>query len=154
MSDKSKQTTDLAAVIKSLRGYLLEKGNRIERGPSYEGQSKTPASVAQTARQYEGRGYTKYMQVGNPPIYAMLGRGHQEVHIFQPQDPQVREWLEDDQKALNDPTVRAHLLQSAGLSESDLAAARKPQVFRIAEVDDVFIITNEDAPPERRGGSD
>jgi hypothetical protein len=35
--------------------------------------------------------------------------------------------------ALNDPTVRAHLLQSAGLSESDLPAARKPQVFRITE---------------------
>ena len=150
MSDKTKQTTDLTAVIKSLKSYLLEKGNRIERGPSYEGQSKTPASVAQTVQMYEGMGYTKYMQVGNPPIYAMLGRGHHEVHIFQPQDPQVREWLEDDQKALNDPTVRAHLLQSAGLSESELAVARKPQVFRIAEVDDVFIITNEDAPPERR----
>jgi len=150
MSDKSKQTTDLAAVIKSLKGYLLEKGNRIERGPSYESEGKTPASVAEMVKRYEGRGYAKYMQVGNPPIYAMLGRGHQEVHIFQPQDPQVREWLEDDQKALNDPVVRAHLLQSAGLSESDLAAARKPQVFRIAEVEGVFVITNEDAPPERR----
>ncbi len=150
MSDKSKQTTDLAAVIKSLKGYLLEKGNRIERGPSYESEGKTPASVAEMVKRYEGRGYAKYMQVGNPPIYAMLGRGHQEVHIFQPQDPQVREWLEDDQKALNDPAVRAHLLQSASLSESDLAAARKPQVFRIAEVEGVFVITNEDAPPERR----
>ena len=150
MSDKTKQTTDLTAVIKSLKSYLLEKGNRIERGPSYEGQSKTPASVAQTVRMYEGMGYTKYMQVGNPPIYAMLGRGHHEVHIFQPQDPQVREWLEDDQKALNDPAVRAYLLQSAGLSESELPVARKPQVFRVAEVDDVFVITSEDAPPERR----
>jgi hypothetical protein len=149
MSDK-KPNTDLAAIIKSLKGYLLEKGNRLERGPSYEGQSKTPASVAEMIRRYEGRGYTKYMQVGTPPIYAMLGRGHQEVHIFQPQDPQVREWLEDDQKALNDPAVRAYLLQSAGLSESDVPVARKPQVFRVAEVDDVFVITNEDAPPERR----
>lgn len=150
MSDKTKPSTDLAAIIKSLKSYLLEKGHRIERGPSYEAQGKAPASVAEMARRYEGRGYSKYMQVGNPPIYAMLGRDHQEVHIFQPQDPQVREWLEDDQKALNDPTVRAYLLQSAGLSESDLAAARKPQVFRIAEVEGVFIITNEDAPPERR----
>ena len=150
MSDKTKPATDLAAVIKSLKGYLLEKGHRIERGPVYESQDKTPASVAEMVKRYEGRGYTKYMQVGAPPIYAMLGRGHQEVHIFQPQDPQVREWLEDDQKALNDPAVRAHLLQSASLSESDLAAARKPQVFRIAEVEGVFVITNEDAPPERR----
>lgn len=90
------------------------------------------------------------MQVGNPPIYAMLARGHQEAHIFQPQDLQVREWLEDDQKALNDPTVRAYLLQSAGLSESELQAARKPQIFRITEVEGVFVITNEDAPPGLR----
>ncbi|RUQ31297.1 MAG: hypothetical protein EKK68_09185 [Candidatus Competibacteraceae bacterium] len=149
MSNKAKPATDLAAIIKSLKGYLLEKGHRFERGPIYEGQGKTPASVAETAKRYEGRGYTRYMQVGDPPVYAMLGRGHEEVHIFQPQDPKVREWLEDDRVALNDPTVRAHLLQSAGLSESELAVARKPQIFRITEVDDVFIITNEDAPPGR-----
>jgi hypothetical protein len=60
MSD-NKPTADLAAIIKSLRGYLLEKGHRIERGPSYEGQSKTPASVAEMVRRYERRGYTKYI---------------------------------------------------------------------------------------------
>ncbi|HAS52266.1 MAG TPA: hypothetical protein DCS21_11195 [Gammaproteobacteria bacterium] len=146
MSNKTNPATDLAAVIKSLKGYLLEKGHRFERGPIYEGQNKTPASVAQTAKGYEARGYAKYMQVGDPPVYVMLGRGHEEVHIFQPQDSKVREWLEDDRVALNDPAVRAHLLQSANLSESDLAAARKPQIFRITEVDDVFIITSEDAP--------
>ena len=150
MSDKTKLSTDLAAIIKSLKSYLLEKGNRIERGLSFEGQGKTPTSVAEMTKRYEGRGYAKYMQVGNPPIYAMLGRGHQEVHIFQPQDPQVREWLEDDKVALNDPTVRAYLLQSAGLSEGELPDARKPQVFRITETDDVFIITNEDARPKSR----
>ncbi len=149
MSNKAKPATDLAAIIKSLKGYLLEKGHRFERGPIYEGQGKTPASVAETAKRYEGRGYTRYMQVGDPPVYAMLGRGHEEVHIFQPQDPKVREWLEDDRVALNDPTIRAHLLQSAGLSESELAVARKPQIFRITEVDDVFIITSEDTPPGR-----
>ena len=149
MSNKAKPATDLAAIIKSLKGYLLEKGHRFERGPIYEGQGKTPASVAETAKRYEGRGYTRYMQVGDPPVYAMRGRGHEEVHIFQPQDPKVREWLEDDRVALNDPTVRAHLLQSAGLSESELAVARKPQIFRITEVDDVFIITSEDTPPGR-----
>lgn len=51
--------------------------------------------------------------------------------------------------ALNDPSVRAYLLQSAGLSESDLLVARTPQIFRIAEVDGVFIVTGEDAPPGR-----
>lgn len=150
MSGKNKPNNDLAAVIKSLKGYLLEKGHRLERGPHYEGQSQTSSSVAATARRYEGMGYTQYLQVGDPPVYAMLARGHQEVHIFQPQDPKVREWLEDDKVALNDPTVRAHLLQTANLSESELQAARKPQVFRITEVDDVFIITSEDAPPGRR----
>jgi hypothetical protein len=150
MSNKTKPATDLAAVIKSLKGYLLEKGHRFERGPIYEGQSKTPASVAETAKGYEARGYAKYMQVGDPPVYAMLGRGHEEVHIFQPQDPTVRAWLEDDRVALNDPTVRTHLLQSAGLSESDLPVAPRPQIFRITEVNDVFIITSADAPAERR----
>ena len=61
-------------------------------------------------------GYAKYMQVGDPPVYAMLGRGHQEVHVFQPQDPKVREWLEDEQKALNDPAMRQYLLRASGLS--------------------------------------
>ncbi len=150
MSDKTKPSIDLAASIKSLRGYLLEKGHRFERGPVYETESKTPTSVAATVRRYEGMGYAKYMQVGDPPIYAMLGRGHQEVHIFQPQDPKVREWLEDYRKALNDPAMREYMLQASGLSESELQAARKPQVFRITEVDDVFILTSEDAPPERR----
>lgn len=150
MSDKPKQTADLAAAIKSLKGYLLEKGHRFERGPVYEAESKTPISVAATVRRYEGMGYAKYMQVGDPPVYAMLGRGHQEVHIFQPQDPKVREWLEDDQKALNDPAMREYMLQASGMSESELQPARKPQIFRITEVDDVFIITSEDAPPGRR----
>ena len=50
MSDKTKPSTDLAAIIKSLKSYLLEKGHRIERGPSYEGQSKTPASVAEMVK--------------------------------------------------------------------------------------------------------
>ena len=150
MSEKTDPTRDLAAAIKSLKSYLLEKGHRFERGPVYEAESKTPANVAATVRRYEGMGYAKYMQVGNPPVYAMLGRGHQEVHIFQPQDPKIREWLEDEKVALNDPAMREHMLQASGLRESELQAARKPQIFRIAEVDDVFIITSEDAPPERR----
>lgn len=150
MSDKTRQTGDLTAAIKTLRSHLLEKGHRFERGASYEGQTQALSSVAQTVKMYEGMGYAKYMQVGNPPVYAMLGRGRHEVHIFQPQDPKVREWLEDDQVALNDPAVRAHLLETANLSESELPVADKPQIFRITEVDGVFIITSEDAPPERR----
>ena len=150
MSEKTNPTRDLAAAIKSLKSYLLEKGHRFERGPAYEAQNKTPSSVAETARRYEGMGYAKYMQVGDPPVYAMLARGHQEVHIFQPQDPKIREWLEDDRAALNDPAMREHMLRASGLSEGELQAASKPKVFRVAEVDDVFIITGEDAPAERR----
>lgn len=145
MSDQPKQTAEIAAAIKALRGYLLEKGHHFERGPRYESQTKALSSVAQTVQTYEKRGYTKYMQVGNPPVYAMLARGRQEVHVFQPQDPQVREWLEDEKVALNDPTVRAYLLQSTGLSEGDVPLASKPQRFRITDVDGVFIITSEEA---------
>lgn len=144
------KTDDVVAAIKELRRYLLEKGHRFERGPAYESQGKTLSSVAQAVRMYEGMGYAKFMQVGDPPVYAMLGRGHQEMHIFQPQDPQVREWLEDDQVALNDPAMRAYLAQSAGLQEGEIPAASNPKSFRITEVDDVYIITSEDAPPERR----
>ena len=149
MGNKGTSNTDLVAVIKSLRTYLLEKGHRFERGPRYESQNATVSSVAATVRRYVGLGYTSYMQVGDPPVYAMLGRGHQEVHIFEPQDPQVRAWLEDDQMALNHPAVRAHLLQGAGLSEGDVPLARTPQVFRVTEVDGVFIISSEDASPQR-----
>ena len=35
MSNKTKPATDLAAVIKSLKGYLLEKGHCFERGPRW-----------------------------------------------------------------------------------------------------------------------
>lgn len=145
MSDKTKQPVDLAAVIKTLRGHLLEKGNRFDRGSRYEGQAKALSDVAHTVRMYEGMGYSKFMQLGNPPVYAMLGRGHREVHVFQPQDPKIREWLEDDKAALDDPAMREYLLQISGFSESDLPVASKPQHFHISEVDGVFILTSEDA---------
>ncbi len=150
MSNETKPTAALTTAIRALRSHLMEKGHRFERGPSYESQNSTASSVAEMVKRYEGRGYARYMLVGNPPVYAMLARGRSEVHIFQPQDPQIREWLEDDRVALNSPEVRAHLLQTANLSESELPVADKPQIFRITEVDGVFIITSEDASPERR----
>lgn len=145
MNSKAKQTINLAAAIKALRGHLLEKGNRFDRGPRYEGQTKALPDVAHTVRMYEGMGYSKFMQLGEPAVYAMLGRGHREVHIFQLQDPKIREWLEDDKAALNDSAMREYLLQLSGLSESDLPVASKPQHFHISEVDGVFILTSEDA---------
>ena len=145
MSDQTQKTPDVAAAIKELRRYLLAKGHRFERGTRYEGQAKALSSVAQAIQMYEGMGYQKFMQVGDPPFYAMLARSRQEVHVFQPQDPQVREWLEDEKVALNDPTVRAYQLQSAGLSEGEVPVASKPQRFRITDVDGVFIMTSEEA---------
>ena len=153
MTNKSKPATDLAAAVRALHRHLLEKGNRFDRGSRYEGQNnqnKALSDVTQTVRMYEGMGYAKLMQLGEPPIYAALSRGHQEVHIFQPQDPKIREWLEDDKVSMNDPAMHAYLLQSAGLSENDLPVASKPQRFHITEVDGVFILASEDAPPERR----
>jgi len=146
MSEKStNQSSNFNAVVAALRRHLLEKGNRFEHGPDYKGDGKVLASVKQAAQMYEGMGYAKLIELGEPPAYAMLQRGHRELHIFQPQDPQVRRWLEDEQANPNDPAIRAYMLQDSGLSESDLAVAAKPRRYHINEVDDVFILTTEDA---------
>lgn len=144
MSEKTRSATSLDGVVAALRRHLLEKGNRFEHGPDYKGDGKVLASVKQTARMYEGMGYTKLIELGNPPVYAMLQRGHRELHIFQPQDPKVRQWLEDEQADPNDPAVRAYMLQKSGLSESDLAVAAKPRRYHINEVDEVFIVTTDE----------
>ncbi|MEZ5577088.1 MAG: hypothetical protein R3F44_16255 [Candidatus Competibacteraceae bacterium] len=73
-----------------------------------------------------------------------MQRGHREAHLFQPQDPQIRQWLEDGQVDLNDPAIRAYQMQKFGLGDSDVPAAGKPLRFHINEVDDVFIATADD----------
>ena len=102
------------------------------------------ANVRQTVRMYEGMGYARLVELGDPPAYAMLQRGHREVHVFQPQDPQVRRWLEDENADPNDPAIRAYMLDQSGLSEGDLAVAAKPRHYHINEVDEVFIVTTGD----------
>ncbi len=145
MSEKTVQsTTSLDGAVAALRQHMMEKGNRFEHGPDYEGDGKVLANVKQTARMYEGMGYAKLIELGNPPVYALLQRGHRELHVFQPQDPQIRQWLEDEQVNLNDPAIRAYMLQKSGLSESDLAVAAKPRRYHINEVDEVFIVTTDD----------
>lgn len=141
----NKPSTSLDAAVRALRRHLMEKGNRFDRGPAYEGNGKVLSSVRQTARMYEKMGYTKLMELGDPPAYAVLERGNREVHIFQPQDPKIREWLESDETALNDPAMRAYMLQKSGLNENELPVAVKPRLYHINEVDDVFIATTEDA---------
>jgi hypothetical protein len=98
---------------------------------------------------YEGMGYVKLMEFGDPPVYAVLERGHREAHIFQPQDPKIQAWLADDAAALNDPAMRAYLLQQSGLDEKDLPVTAKLRHFHINEVDNVFIATAEDEAPGR-----
>ena len=137
-------TTGLGGAVAALRRHLLEKGNLFEHGPDYKGDGKVLANVRQTVRMYEGMGYTKLVELGDPPVYAMLQRGHREAHIFQPQDPKIRRWLEDEQSNPNDPAIRAYLLSQSGLSESDLAVAAKPRRYHINEVDEVFIVTSDD----------
>ncbi len=144
MSDDVRQFDSRDAAVTALRRHLLEKGNRFEFGPDYKGNGKVLASVRQTARMYEGMGYTKLIELGDPPVYAMLERGHREVHVFQPRDPQVRRWLENEQADPNDPAIRAYVLGQSGLSEDDLAVAAKPRRYHINEVDEVFIVTTED----------
>jgi hypothetical protein len=145
MSEKPLQaTTGLGGVVAALRRHLLEKGNRFEHGPDYEGNGKVLASVRQTVRMYEGMGYTRLIELGDPPAYALLQRGHRELHVFQPQDPQIRQWLADEKADPNDPAIRAYMLGQSGLSESDLAVAAKPRRYHINEVDEVFIVTTDD----------
>lgn len=145
MSEKTgKPASGFGSAIAALRRHLLEKGNRFDYGPDYKGEGKVLASVRQTTRMYEGMGYTKLVELGNPPAYAMLQRGHREAHIFQPQDPQVRRWLQDETANPNDPAMRAYMLGQSGLSESDLEVAAKPRHYHINEVDEVFIVTSDD----------
>jgi hypothetical protein len=144
MSDNTRPAGRLDAVVAALRRHLLEKGNRFEYGPDYEGSVKVLTSVRQTVRMYQGMGYDKLIELGDPPAYALLQRGHREVHVFQPQDPQIRRWLADEKADPNDPAIRAYLLQQSGLSESELAVAEKPRRYHINEVDEVFIVTADD----------
>lgn len=145
MSEKIvKAGTSLDGAIAALRRHLLEKGNRFEHGPDYKGDGKVLANVKQTVRMYEEMGYAKLVELGNPPVYAMLQRGHRELHVFQPQDPRVKQWLEDEKANPNDPAIRAYMLGQSGLSESDLAVAAKPRHYHINEVDEVFIVTSDD----------
>ncbi|MBK8752228.1 MAG: hypothetical protein IPL99_11550 [Candidatus Competibacteraceae bacterium] len=71
-------------------------------------------SVKQTVRMYEGMGYAKLLELGDPPAYAVLQRGHRQLHIFQPRDPKIKQWLEDESINLNDPDIRAYMLQKSG----------------------------------------
>ncbi|CDI01604.1 MAG: hypothetical protein WAU60_07240 [Candidatus Competibacter denitrificans] len=144
MGGTSGQESGFDSALKAVRRYLLEKGNRFDRGPSYEGNGEVLASVSQAVRMYETLGYTKLMEFGHPPTYAVLERGHREVHIFQPQDPKIKDWLENDQATLNDPPIRAYFLEKSGLPESDLPAPRTPRQFHINEVDNVFIVSTDE----------
>ena len=144
MSDAAPQAR-IDATLKAVCRYTMAKGHHFDRGPAYQGDHKVLSSVGQTARWYEGMGYTKLMEFDDPPVYTVLKRGHHEVHIFQPPDPILRAWLENDEVALDDPAMRAYVLQKSGLDECDLPVASKPHYFHINEVDDVFIATTDEA---------
>lgn len=135
---------NLDAAIKALRAHLLEKGNRFERGPAYAGNGQVLADVKAAVKLYEGLGYAKLLAIGEPPFYAFMQRGHREAHLFQPRDPEIRQWLEDGAADLNDSRMRECQLRQSGLSEADIPAARNPHHFHVNEVDGVFIATADD----------
>lgn len=141
----TQQTRCFDEALKAVRRHLMEKGNRFEHGPDFQGEGKVLSSVRQTTRMYEGLGYTKLVEFGDPPIYAALERGHREIHIFQLQDPCIREWVEHQEGALSDPALRAEMLAQSGLRESDLPVADRPRRYHINEVDGVFIASTEEA---------
>lgn len=134
---------DTTSVIGELRRYLLEKGHTFERAPAYQAPDETPMSVSGAIKMYEGMGYTKVIQLENPPQYALLERGHQEMHLVHLRDPQIRAWVENHQKSLNDPSIRTYLAESIGLNENDIPVAEHPKHFRIGQVGDVYIISGE-----------
>lgn len=144
MSEPTGSGGNFDAALGALRRYLMEKGNLFERGPSYEGDGKVLSSVRQTVRVYQDMGYTKLMEFGNPPVYAVLARGRREIHVFQPRDPKIRAWLENRAAPLNDPAMETYVLEKAGLRESDLPIDDTPRRFHINEVDDVFIASTDD----------
>jgi len=141
----TQQTRCFDEALKAVRRHLMEKGNRFEHGPDFEGNGKVLSSVRQTTHMYEGMGYTKLIEFGDPPVYAALERGHREIHIFQLQDPCIQEWVEHQEGTLSDPVMRAHMLEKSGLRENDLPVASRPHRYHINEVDGVFIASTEEA---------
>lgn len=141
----NQQTSCFDEALKAVRRHIMEKGNRFERGPAFQAEGKVLSSVKQTARMYEGMGYAKLMEFGDPPVYAALERGHREVHIFQLEDPCIREWIENHEGTLSDPAMRVYMLEKSGLRERDLPVAGKPRHYHINEVDGVFIAATDDA---------
>lgn len=144
MSEEKQPTHGLNAAFKSVRDYLLEKGNDFQRGPAYEGDGKVLASIDETVRLYQGMGYTKLLELGDPPVFALLKRGHSEAYIFQPQDPKIRAWLEDDNAPLTDPHMRDYLLEKFGLPASEIPVTHPPRHFHVNEIDNVFIARTDD----------
>lgn len=142
MTDKKNSNFD--AALKAIRRYLLQRGNNFDRGPSYEGNGDTLPSVKKTVNIYESLGYRRLVESGNPPVYAALRRGHREIHIFQLDDSQVGQWLEDDKATLNDPAIRAYIIEKSGVQEGETVVTSKPRHFHINEVDNVFIVTTDD----------
>lgn len=136
---------NLDAALRSLRSYFLAKGNDFSRGPYYQSShGDILVSVEKTAEMYTTLGYTLIIALGAPPIYAFLKRGNREIHLFQPQDPKVQQWLQDPEAHLNDSAMRAYLLQQGGMQERDLPVNDPPLHFHINEVDGIFIATTDE----------
>ncbi len=141
----TQQTRCFDEALKAVRRHIMEKGNYFERGPVFEADGKVLSSVKQTAHMYEGMGYTKLMELGDPPVYAALERGHREIHIFQLQNACIQEWMENPEGTLSNPARRTYMLEKSRSNENDPPVASKPRRYHINEVDGVFIASTEDA---------
>ena len=144
MGETTGVDSGLAAALKSLRAYLLDKGHYFDRGPSYESGGVVLPSVQASVEMYQGLGYTPLIVVGRPPVYAVLTRGRREVYLFQIQDPKIHAWLGNAHAPINDPAMRSYMMDKAGLTESDLPVRETPRHFHINEVDDIFIVSTDD----------
>lgn len=143
MNKTTSVSSGFNTALQVLGAYLLEKDHHFDRGPSYETGGAVLPNLEASIRMYEGMGYTTLMKMGNPPICAMLERGHSEVYLFHIEDPKIHAWLEDRNASLNDASMRAYLLEKLGLQESDLPVGGKPHRFHINDVDDIIIISGD-----------
>ena len=138
-------TSHLDVAVEALRAYLLDHGNHFERGPAYEGYGKVLADVKQAVYLYEGLGYTKLLELGDPPFYALMQRGRREAHLLQLHNPQIQQWLADGLVQPNSPTTHTDQVQKIAPNAHKISINNHPR-FHINRVDDVLIVTTDEEP--------
>ena len=149
--NSSHLTSHPDATLKVLCSYLLDQGSHLERGPAYEGHGKVLANVKQAVHLYEGLGYAKLLELGDPPFYALMQRGHREMHLLQLHDPQTQQWLADGLGQPSSPSTPTDQTQKIALNTHQIPINDHPR-FHVNRVDDVLIATADEEPKTQNRG--